>query len=164
MCATQWHTWRKLGQHAGGTHGANWGSTQVADMAHVCHAVAHMAQTGAARRWQTWHTGAARRWQRQHAEAARRGCAHPEAARRRSPRRSADKGIGRGGDGGRKEMVGMKKQGAGAKAKADARGMAAKKNGARGGRSRRRKLPRRKEEWHDAATRRRAARSARART
>merc|ERR1712039_741569 len=65
MCATQWHTWRKLGQHAGGrhgacvprsgTHGANWGSTQVADMAHVCHAVAHMAQTGAARRWQTWH-------------------------------------------------------------------------------------------------------------
>ena len=55
-------------------------------------------------------------------------------------------------------MVGMKKQGAGAKAKADARGMAAKKNGARGGRSRRRKLPRRKGEWHDAATRRRAAR------
>ena len=68
------------------------------------------------------------------------------------------------GGGSRAEVVGIKKQGAGAKAKAEARRMGVKRNGARGGRSRRRKLPRRKEEWHDAATRRRAARSARART
>ena len=37
-------------------HGASWGSTQVAHMAHVCHAVADMARAGAARRWRTRHT------------------------------------------------------------------------------------------------------------
>ena len=36
---------RKPGAARSGTHGANWASTQVADMAHVCHAVAHMARS-----------------------------------------------------------------------------------------------------------------------
>ena len=47
MCATQWHTWRKLGQHAGGTDGTNWGSTQVAHMAHVWHAGGTRGTSGA---------------------------------------------------------------------------------------------------------------------
>ena len=85
VCATQVaHTWRKLGQHAGGAHmPQTGGSTQVAQIAHVCASqVAQTGgQTGAAcrlRKWSacvTWRelgqqsggthmpqTGAARRW------------------------------------------------------------------------------------------------------
>ena len=89
--------WHKLGQHAGDTHGtcvprrwyvrthgASWGSTQVA----------HMARTGAARRWHTWHmcapqvghmeqTGPARRWHTWHKLGQHAASTHGTCAPRR---------------------------------------------------------------------------------